>query len=263
MTPPPETLDDLGLQGCFALGALLLAQSRRISVAPTRRMSLGLLGLLREQGVIDTPWPEATWPLDPSAEETPIERLQWRYVWPAYQRDGLLTDIEEFLDGVARDDYGLALRQRLWFDLGAAEAEQFFEAQLSKHRFAPAWAQDLAFVIRDGGYMMPIAQWRYCCWAATRHGASLAQQMAVPNPNAIREGIFAELNRRAQRVSMGDWGNCAFAPANPRPANAAGKLFTTLLTPLGPQFWTLPPSIDQLICLTTSRLRTGRDPMHE
>lgn len=105
---PPSNLDDLGVLGCLALGALLLAQEQRIPIAPTRRMALAMLFQLRELAVFDTPWLEARWALQPAAEETPLEQIQWRYVWHDYLRPGLLPAVEEFLDAVPRDDCGLA-----------------------------------------------------------------------------------------------------------------------------------------------------------
>lgn len=254
MPGSPQTIDELGVQGCLALCALLEAQSRRAPVSPTEKMTLSLMGVLRDHGIIETPWPQKQWSLDPTADTTPIESFQWRFSWESHIREGLEGFLEEFLGEVERDDFGLAVRQRFWFDLGAAESENFFEAQLSKHRFNPEWAQDLGFVIREARYMMSIAQWRYCCWAATRHGASLAQQMTTPDQNRVREGIFLELTKRADRVAAGDWGNCSFAPANPRPSNAASRLFLAYLAPLGPNFWTAPPTLEHLLALTTPRI---------
>lgn len=145
---PAPTLDDLGIQGCLALAALLMAQHKRIPVAPTRRHSLAMLHALREQGIIEAPWPDARWELDPTAEETPIEQIQWRYVWKDYLRPGLLQALEDFLEEVPHDNYGLASRIGLWHELAASEAERFFESQLARHHFETAWASDLAFVIR-------------------------------------------------------------------------------------------------------------------
>lgn len=247
----PPTLDDLGIEGCLALAALLMAQDCRIPVAPTRRHSLALLHALREQGIIEAPWPEARWELDPTAEETPIEQIQWRYAWKDYLRPGLLLTIEDFLEEVPHDDYGLASRTRLWHDLAAAEAERFFETQLARHHFETSWASDLAFVIRDSRLMLPIAQWRYCCWAATRYGASLAQQLRGIESSVIREGIYAELRKRAQRLAKGDWSNCSFVPFNPTPESAASRLFSAKLTRLGRTFWTLPYEAESVLLART------------
>jgi len=244
---PPSTLDDLGVPGCLALAALLTAQEGRTAIAPTRRMALAQLLQLRELGIIDTPWPELRWAVEPSAEETPLEHIQWRYAWPDYLRPGLLETLREFLDGVPRDDYGLALRLRFWTELAAAEAESFLTAQLKKSRFDPAWAQDMAFVVRDSHVVLPIAQWRYCAWAAVRRGASLAHQQASADPSAIREAIFGELKRRAAWVARTDTQQFSFVPFQARPDNAMSRLFVESLAPIASAFWTLPPSLDGLL----------------
>lgn len=249
MPQPPPTLDDLGIQGCLGLGALLLAQERRLPVAPTKRMTLALMVPLREQGVIETPWPEARWELDPTAEETPIEQLQWRYAWSQYDREGLLTVLCEFLDEVPRDDQGLAIRTRLWSDLGIADTERFFETQLARNRFDPSWAQDLGFLIRDVSLALPFAQWRYCCWAAIRRGASLAYLEPGTDPQRLREAVYTELKRRAGWVAAGSSSSCSFAPNSSVPDSAAVQLFVGRLTRLGAAFWQTSTSWEGLLAL--------------
>lgn len=244
---PPPTLDDLGVPGCLALAALLTAQERRTAIAPTRRMALAQLLQLRELGIIDTPWPELRWAMEPAAEETPLEQIQWRYAWPDYLRTGLLESLREFLEAVPRDDYGLALRLRLWTELAAAEAEGYLLAQLKKSRFDPEWAQDMAFVIRDAKMVLPIAQWRYCAWAAVRQGASFAHQQATADTTAVRETIFRELQRRAAWVARGDSQQFSFAPFQAKPDNAMSRLFVESLAPMDMGFWVLPPSLDALL----------------
>lgn len=246
---PPSTLDDLGVPGCLALAALLMAQEHRTAIAPTRRMALAQLLQLRELGIIDTPWPELRWAMEPAADETPLEQIQWRYAWPDYLRGGLLETLQEFLDGVPRDDYGLALRLRLWTELAAAEAESFLLAQLKKSRFDPEWAQDMAFVIRDAKVVLPIAQWRYCAWAAVRQGASFAHQKAITDPPVIREAVFRELQRRAAWVARSDVKQFSFAPFQARPDNAMSRLFVESLAPMDMGFWVLPPSLEALLVL--------------
>lgn len=244
---PPSTLDDLGVPGCLSLAALLTAQERRTPIAPTRRMALAQLLQLRDLGIIATPWPELRWAMEPAAEETPLEQIQWRYAWSDYLRAGLLDALRDFLEAVPRDDYGLALRLRLWTELAAAEAENFLEAQLKKSRFDPAWAQDMAFVVRDVQVVLPIAQWRYCAWAAVRQGASFAYQQAAADSTAVREAIFHELKRRAAWVGRGDAHQFSFAPFHPRPDNAMSRLFVETLAPIDIAFWTLPPSLEALL----------------
>lgn len=243
----PPTFDDLGVRGCFSMAALLMAHERRIPVMPTRRSTLAAMHMLREIGVIDAPWPDARWEMEPRAEDTPIEQIQWRYAWDAYIRDGLLSALSDYLQDVPRDDYGLALRLRIWEELVATEAERFFENQLAKYNLEPAWAQDLTFAMRDSKVVLPIAQWRYCCWAATRFAAAQAQRHRSTEVPKLREDTFAELRRRASRLASGDWDRCNFVPFNPRPESAASRLFVESLTGMGPSFWTLTPSIDGLL----------------
>ena len=244
----PPTLDDLGLQGCLALAALLMAAERRLPVAPTRRLTLVYMGQLRELGVIEAPWPEGRWDADPTAEVTPLEQIQWRYCWSDYIRTGLLAALEDFLREAPRDDYGVACRMRLWQELGAAEAECFLEAQLLKYNLDGSWAQDLVFAVKDTKASLPIAQWRYCAWAAVRYAAAQAQRYrGTDQPLRLREDLYAELRRRAARLGSGDWAGCAFAPFNPTPESAASRLLTTALTDVGPLFWTALPTPELLV----------------
>ena len=104
--------------------------------------------------------------------------------------------------------------------------------------------------------MLPIAQWRYCCWAATRYGASLAQQLRGTESSVIREGIYVELRKRAQRLANGDWSNCAFVPFQPTPESAASRLFASKLTRLGTTFWTLPYEPESLLIARAFTQRT-------
>jgi hypothetical protein len=111
---PPPTIDDLGVRGSLYLSALLHGQGGRLPIAATRRATLAVLELLREFGVIEVPWPLERWPIQPDAEETPLENLQWRYAWGAYTREALPEALEDYLQSVPRDDYGLACRLQLW-----------------------------------------------------------------------------------------------------------------------------------------------------
>jgi hypothetical protein len=243
--PAPPTIDDLGVRGSLYLAALLSAQDQRMAVAATLRTSLAVLELLRELKIIDVPWPLARWAMQPDAEETPLEGLQWRFAWTSHARNQLGPALEEYLQGVPRDDYGLACRLQLWEELAASEAEGYFEFQLAKHRFDTAWARDLVFVHKQSA-SLSIAQWRYCVWAATRHGGSVAQQQAVSQPGAVREAIYAELRRRVTAVS-GGWRDCAFMPHNRLPFNSLGRGFIAHLCPAEFDFWGTPPSLSALL----------------
>lgn len=253
--PPtlPATLDDLGLTGAIDLGALMTAQARRLKVAPTRRMTLAVLERLRTLGLIDVPWPEPRWEVAPDARETPIEGLQWRLAWMAYVPADLGDACIDYLCSVPRDDYGIALRLRLWRELILAEAESYFEYQLEKHQFDAAWAQDLAFVARDTRVDLSAAQWRYCAWAATRQGASYQLQQRSPDPVRVREVIHAELRRRIGPVASGQWSNASFVPRSPQPDNALSRLFAFELTHLGAIFWAMAPDELSLLAPPSER----------
>lgn len=238
----PVTVDDLGLESALDLGALVVAQRRRMPVAPTRRMTVALMGRLRETGLIDVPWPEPRWEVASEARETPIEGLQWRMVWQAYLPEGIEEAIVEFLRFIPRDDYGIALRLRLWRELVVAEGERFLEHQLSKHQFDQAWAQDLVFLQKEHDVQLSAAQWRYCAWAAARQGGSFAQQLRFPDPRRVREAIFNDLRRRLGPVASGQWTNTSFVPQVTRPDSALSMLFATDLTGLGPRFWSDTPN---------------------
>lgn len=238
----PGTVDDLGLAGALDIGALAMAQTRRLRVAPTRRATLALMERLRAAGLIEVPWPEPRWEIAPGSWETPIEGLQWHLKWTAYPLEGLPDAVTEYLQSVERDEYGIALRLRVWRELVLAESERFFEIQLTKHQFDPAWAQDLIFVQRDTRAELSAAQWRYCVWVATRQGASTALQLRSPDPESVRQAIYADLTRRVGPVASGQWANASFVPNFARPESALSRLFAYELTPLREAFWPLLPS---------------------
>jgi hypothetical protein len=243
---PPPTIDDHGVRGSLYLYALLQGQGGRLPIAATLRSTLAVLELLREFGLIEVPWPLQRWQIQPDAEETPLEHLQWRYAWTAYARATLPEGLEDYLQSVPRDDYGLACRLQLWEELAISEAEAFFEHQLTKHRFEADWARDLIFVHRQAP-ALSIAQWRYCAWAAVRHGGSLAQQQHLANTSAIREAIYTELKRRVSSVATGQWGQCALAPFHRLPFSALSRAFVTQLTSADFEFWSSPPSLSALV----------------
>ncbi|MDQ2701981.1 MAG: hypothetical protein M3Y70_04020 [Pseudomonadota bacterium] len=242
MPLPPATVDDLGLQGCLSLWALVTAQERRLPLAPTRRRALAALEMLRTQGVIAVPWPQATWDANPAALETPIEGLQWQPTWDVYLPGQLRPALEEYLMAVDRDELAMVARLRLWDDLAAAEAEGFFAQQLTKHRLPGEWSADMSFAWRER--TLTLAQWRYCGWAAVRRGASSMQQ--GEDPARVREVIYAELCQRALRLASGAWSNCALPPYHPTPGSALARGFLRLLAPLGMHYWMQTPNADVL-----------------
>jgi hypothetical protein len=229
------------------LAALLLGQTGRLPVSPTKRMTLSLMGELRNASLIQVPPQGACWDFEPSAEQTPMEKLPWRPIEGAGQLEERLSLLTTALERVPLDDQGMAVRVELWTRLACGEAVSFFENQLSKHQFDVAWAEDLVYAQRKCPQPLSIAKWRYCCWAATRHGASVALQQRTPDATLVREAIFDELNRRAQHMLAGAWSDCSFPPYVAEPVNALGKLFVRHLAPIGMAYWTRPPSHAGLI----------------
>ena len=252
----PATIDELGLERALDIGALAMAQTHRLRVAPTRRMSLAIMARLRDAGLIEVPWPDERWAIAPDAHETPIEGLQWRLLWPAYPMESLATAVIDYLETIELDEYAILVQLRLWQDLALGEAERYFEYQLAKHQFNPQWAQDLLFAFRDTRAELSAAQWRYCVWAATRQGASAALQMGNADSNAVRQAIYSDLVRRVGPVMSGQWPNAAFAPRNPRPESALARLFLDRFTSIGSAFWHVVPTD---VALLAPRARQGAE----
>lgn len=213
-------------------------------MAATVGTTLVAMGLLRDLKVIEVPWPHERWALQPDAEETPLEGLQWRYCWTTHTRDQLLPALEDYLESVPFDEYGLSIRLQFWKELAMSEVEGYLEFRLAKHRFAKAWARDLMF-LHPKSTLLSVAQWRYCVWAATRHGGSVAQQQAVGEPSAVREAIYSELRRRMVSV-LGGWRECAFLPTQLAPSNSLSRAFVSHLCPRGFDFWGTPPTLSGL-----------------
>lgn len=252
--PPPVSTDDLGLQGCLYLWGLLISRDRRLLVTPTRRFTLGAMKVLQEQGVIEVPWPDAHWGARPDAEQTPMEGLQWKLAWHVYEPSQLVTALEDYLGAVDRDEFGMALRLRLWVEIGSAETERFFEQQLVRHGFRSEWAQDVGFVLRECKANLTLAQWRYCAWAAVRRGASLAMQQSS-SEHTVREVIYRELGQRAAAISSGMWTRCSLPPFQPKPESAVALGFTRHLSRLGALYWSAPQSIESLLAAEGSQPR--------
>jgi hypothetical protein len=236
------------LRDCLCLTALLAAQDERLPLASTRRQAVSALYALNTRSIIRVyrEVDAALHPTAPPIETTPLEGLHWALSWTAYERGSLLEAAREELDSWTWDAFAVVERVRLWQELALSEAEAFFEHQLQKHGFVGSWATDLGFVLRELRTPLSLAQWRYCTWAATRHGASFALQQRLPDPAALREAIFLELGRRARRLAEGAWPDAAFAPRQPLPVDALGQTFVRHLTRLGANFWTAAPDADAL-----------------
>ncbi|HEY0914670.1 hypothetical protein [Pseudoxanthomonas mexicana] len=232
------TLDELGLRGALFLAALLKAQAQRIPLAPTRSAAVRVLDALQSRALIQVPWPADRWQIRPDAEVTPMEDLQWAYAWSTHERTHLLATLEDQLGELADEDALTQERTALWEELALWETEQFFEQQLRKHQFDTGWARDLGFVFASAPSGLPIARWRYCCWAAVRQGASVALRQSAPDGASVREAIFQEIHKRLRYVISGPPHLGMFTPFQPVPSSAVAQLFIERVVPMEWTYWT-------------------------
>lgn len=233
--------DDLDIRTSVHLAALFLAQEQRLPVTPTRRMTAGLMKQLHAAGVIEVPTAEDLRNSGQYNETAPIEMTRWRYVWPRYPRDKVALALSAYLESACTAGRSRSHQLELWIDLAAAEAESYYEHRLTKHQFEADWSQDMTYAIEELPYSLSIAQWRYCAWAATRQGASIALQRSM-TPDGVRNGMYRELQLRALRIGAGEWKGCEFIPRNSVPPSALARLFTAKLSSLGVAYWSTPPS---------------------
>ena len=201
-------------------------------------MAVAVLEWLSHQHLIEVSWSGAPFPT-PSTEILPIEQVSWRFTWVSHVRPGLLEGLEDHLEVVPLSEEGLGIRTRLWTELAFAEAEHFYEQQLVKHHFDAGWSQDFGFAHQALSRSLSASQWRYCVWAAVRHGASVAQQK-LPSKEGVREAIFSELQRRSRKILSGELGGCSLPPGNPMPTSAIARIFTNSLCRLGSSYWQMP-----------------------
>lgn len=238
LCPPIATIEELGLRGTLFLAALLRAQAYRVPVAPTHSSALHVLDALQSLSLIQVPWPADRWQIRPDAEVTPLEDLQWAFSWPTHERERLLPALEDQLGELALNEALAEQRVSLWDELAMWEAEHFLEQQLRRHQFDTNWARDLTFVSRTAPPGLPIAQWRYCCWAAVRQGASVALRQSLRDGAGIREAIFLEMQKRLRYLANGQTRLGMFVPFRMAPASAVAQLFVELVVPLGWAYWT-------------------------
>ncbi|MGY4516275.1 hypothetical protein [Lysobacter sp. HA18] len=229
------------MDGALFLLALLTAQSERRPVAPTRRMTLEGLGLLRDHAVIALPSPLPRWEAEPRAEETPMEGLQWRYDWSAYQRADLVAALSDYLESISTDEEAVELRLTTWRQLVKAECQQYFEFYLTRIHLPVDWAADVEFLLGNSAVELSLAQWRYCLWAAARQGGSMAAQKAYAE-TAIREAMFEDAKRRAAAIASGRWTTTGFDARPGEPASALTRVFLNHFARIGNIFYMQPPS---------------------
>lgn len=237
----PQTLDDLGLPGAVYLWSLLYAQQHRLALAPTAELAVEALQVLATHQVLV---------LSPSAPApgqyvTPMEGIGWRWTWDAYQPEGALPALEDFLASVPREELVLELGVTLWHRLVVDEAQAFYAMQLVRCQFDAAWQQDMAFAQRLSGLALSASQWRYCAWAAVRYGATLARQGCAPT-SQVREGMYREILRRAAALAAGRYGGCGFTPSLEQPPTALAQGLACRWFQLGSAYWTALPSPEML-----------------
>lgn len=240
LSPGPlvPSLEALGLRATLYLAGLLRAQAQRIPVAPTRHAALRALDTLQSLHLIEVPWPAERWQIRPDAEVTPMENLQWAYAWPVHERSHLLTALEDQLTEWVHNDTLDEQRSAVWEELAQWETEQFLEQQLRKHHFDFEWARDVAFVFRTAPRGLPIARWRYCCWAAVRQGASVAQRQGARDAAGIREAIFQEMHNRLRILVSGSTQLGMFTPFQAMPGSSVAQIFVQHVLPMDWGYWT-------------------------
>lgn len=250
MSTTPETIHELGLRDCLYLWALLVAQNNRLAIAPTKRMAFEVLSKLQERGIVELGGTEPDWEFRTGTKITPMENLRWRMTWTTYVAELLTDALEDYFDTVTRDACLMETALKIWNELASAESEGFFEQQLVKHGFAPEWAQDMSFAIRNSTKTLTIAQWRYCGWAAVRRGASMALQQNL-QPEGLREIMYEEILRRAAFTAGGASDRCSLPPFKPRPTSALAFGFAYEVTSLESSYWTATPSLETICGIWT------------
>lgn len=232
------TLEELGLRGTLFLAALLKAHADRLALAPTHHSALLVLDTLRGMGVIQVPWPDQRWQIRPDAYVTPLEGLQWAFSWPSHDPTHLLPALEDQLMDWGTEPILEAQRMDAWQELALWETESFLEQQLRKHQFDTEWARDVAFIFPTAPSHLPIARWRYCCWAAVRQGASVALCQSAPDAAGVREAIFQEMRKRLRYMASGPPHIGMFTPFQASPSSALAQLFVEHVIPMDWAYWT-------------------------
>ena len=241
----PAAMEELGLPGVAYTWALLTAQHTRLTIAPTLPLAVHCLDMLQQMGIISADSDPLDAPRHRHEQRTPHEGLVWRWCWPAYEMAQAVVAAQDFLREVAAQDEALALGVQLWRSLVHAEAEHFYGLQLARHQFDVKWQQDMTFAIAGTDVELSAAQWRYCAWAAVRHGASLVCQRSLASTE-LREAMYRELTNRALALAQGRYGNCAFVPSVMLPESALARALTQHWLPLGRKYWESPPLVNAL-----------------
>jgi hypothetical protein len=230
---------ELNLIDAAGVIALMRSEETRRPLCPTEKMSLDLMARLAEIGMIECGWPEE-WPPDSAVKLTPGEGVAWRYdpsappewAWHAYSITHLVT--------ASTDPETEPERTEFWWRLAEAEAESYLSYQLDKHRLNPRWATEISKYFRSVG-PLPIAEWRYCAWAAARRGA--AEYLSSDgDAGATSHAVLNELLWRARQIHSGAWSNMSFVPQQREPYTLIAQVFVQFVVPPGFDYWTSTPA---------------------
>jgi hypothetical protein len=179
--------------------------------------------------------------LPPRGFLTPIEQLGWDYVWPEVELGGLGSDLEDFLQRNASAADMSDQRLAVWQALIRAECVEYFEFQLVKHGFDPAWSSDLDWLPARYLDELSLVRWKYLIWSAVRYGAQECLRSQF-DPKQTREAI-ARMLTNTQRFGFAMRGNFdGFLPKVPMSYSLMGDSFIRFAKKLGFFYWTEPPN---------------------
>jgi hypothetical protein len=238
---PSRCLEDLDLYSSCGLAALSQSRELHRPVTPTQAMTVRLLQVLQERGIIALPWPQARWELPPRGYLAPLEQLGWDYIWSAHELGGLGHAVESALYDRPRDGPYVDDLVTVWRALIQAESVEYFEFQLGKHRLDRSWSCDLDWLPRHYADDLSLARWKYLIWSAVRHGAMQCLGTGF-DARQTRDAIATTLAspHRLGYAVRGEFEG--FLPKMAQPHSLMAALFVRV-TGLGRSYWTQPPSL--------------------
>ena len=245
-----QHLSDLGVHDACGLLALVRSRGLRRPISPTKAMTVHILDTLRLRGIVEVPWPAARWELPPRGFLTPIEQLSWDFVWSTMQLEGLVPHLEDLLREYSHAPSSQDELIAVWRALIRAECVEYFEFQLTKHGFEPAWSADLDWLPAHYLDDLSLVQWKYLIWSAVRHGAMECLRSRF-NPQQTRNAI-ASMLASSHRLGYALGGNFeGFRPRSLHPYSLMGESMLFFASQLGSLYWTEPPN--ELALLRTSK----------
>ena len=240
-----ESLEDLDVHAATGLLALLRSRTSRRPVCPTKAMTVHLLNELHQRSIVEVPWPATRWELPPRGLITPVEELAWDFAWKEVELDGLEIAIDELLDYYTEDPEFIEQRVRVWRELIQADCVDYFEDQLTKHGFDPAWSIELKWLPPHYTDVLSLARWRYLIWSSVRQGA-MESLRSRSDPKQTREAIANTLASPA-RLGYAMKGTFdGFLPKILQPYSLMGQAYTAHSSRIGVLYWTEPPRVEVL-----------------